>query len=108
MRSLQKFAAVHASVYNQFNQERSLSKRTNFKLNCAASLAEWRGLCATYQSPDPTECIRCEAELRAAVVNRAMQARGLWKEAQSVTGSSVEIQPDAPPAFKSPKHQIHR
>ncbi|AXI54881.1 IS6 family transposase [Sulfitobacter sp. JL08] len=44
MRSLQKFAAVHASVYNHFNQERSLSTRTNFKLNRAAALAEWRGL----------------------------------------------------------------
>ena len=45
MRNLQKFAAVHASVYNQFNQERSLSTRPNFKLNRAAALAEWRGLC---------------------------------------------------------------
>lgn len=44
MRSLQKFAAVHASVYNHFNQERSLSTRPNFKLNRAAALAEWRGL----------------------------------------------------------------
>jgi len=44
MRSLQKFASVHASVYNHFNQERSLSSRTNFKLNRAAALAEWRGL----------------------------------------------------------------
>ena len=46
MRSLQKFAAVHASVYNPFNQDRSLSTRPNFKLNRAAALAEWRGLCA--------------------------------------------------------------
>jgi putative transposase len=46
MRSLQKFAAVHASVYNHFNQERSLSSRTNFKPNRAAALAEWRGLCS--------------------------------------------------------------
>ncbi len=46
MRSLQKFAAVHASVYNHFNQERCLSSRTNFKLNRAAALAEWRGLFA--------------------------------------------------------------
>ncbi|MEO9572939.1 MAG: IS6 family transposase, partial [Tateyamaria sp.] len=44
MRSLQKFASVHASVYNHCNQERSLSTRTNFKLNRAAALAEWRGL----------------------------------------------------------------
>jgi len=46
MRSLQKFASVHASVYNHFNQECSLSSRPNFKLNRAAALAEWRGLCA--------------------------------------------------------------
>ena len=45
IRSLQKFAAVLASVYNHFNQERSLSTRTHFKLNRAA-LVEWRGLCA--------------------------------------------------------------
>lgn len=44
MRSLQKFAAVHASVYNHFNQERSLSTRPNSKLKRAAALAEWRGL----------------------------------------------------------------
>jgi len=44
MRSLQKFAAVHASIYNLFNSERSLYTRPNFKLNHAAALAEWRGL----------------------------------------------------------------
>ncbi|MEP5376097.1 MAG: DDE-type integrase/transposase/recombinase, partial [Hyphomicrobiales bacterium] len=44
MRSLQKFAAVHASIYNLFNSERSLYTRPNFKLNRAAALAEWRGL----------------------------------------------------------------
>ena len=44
MRSLQKFAAVHASVYNHFNQGRSRSTRANFKLNRAAALAEWRDL----------------------------------------------------------------
>jgi len=46
MRSLQKFAAVHASVSNHFNKERSLSSRPLFKANRAAALAEWRGLCA--------------------------------------------------------------
>ncbi|SDZ59459.1 putative transposase [Jannaschia faecimaris] len=44
MRRLQKFAAVQASVYNHFNQERSLSSRPDFKLNRTAALAEWRGL----------------------------------------------------------------
>ncbi|MEW2915108.1 IS6 family transposase [Leisingera sp. JC11] len=46
VRSLQKFAAVHASVYNLFNSERSLYSRPNFKLNSTAALSEWRGLCA--------------------------------------------------------------
>ena len=46
MRSLQKFASVHASIYSLFNSERSLYTRPNFKLNRAAALAEWRGLCA--------------------------------------------------------------
>ncbi len=46
MRSLQKFVAVHASIYNLFNSERTLSSRPNFKSNRAAALAEWRGLCA--------------------------------------------------------------
>ncbi len=46
MRSLQKFAAVHASVHNLFNTERSLYSRANFKLNRAVALAEWRGLLA--------------------------------------------------------------
>jgi putative transposase len=46
MPSLQKFAAVHASVSNHFNQERSLSRRYIFKVNRAAALAEWRGLLA--------------------------------------------------------------
>ena len=46
MRSLQKFASVHASVTNHFNSERSLSSRPHFKANRAAALAEWRGLCA--------------------------------------------------------------
>ncbi len=46
MRSLQKFASVHASVHNHFNQERALCSRQNFKLNRAAALLEWRGLFA--------------------------------------------------------------
>jgi len=46
MRSLQTFAAVHASVSNHFNQERNLSSRDIFKRNRAAALAEWRDLLA--------------------------------------------------------------
>jgi putative transposase len=46
MRTLQKFAAVHASVFNHFNQERSLSSRDIFKLNRTAALSEWRRLCS--------------------------------------------------------------
>lgn len=46
MRCLQKFAAVHSSVHNHFNQARHLYSRDNFKLNRTAALSEWRQLCS--------------------------------------------------------------
>jgi putative transposase len=46
MRTLQKFASVHASVHNHFNLERSLTSREHYKANRVAALAEWRGLFA--------------------------------------------------------------
>lgn len=46
MRTLQKFAAVHSSIQNHFNQKRAHYSRDNFKANRAAALKEWRGLCA--------------------------------------------------------------
>ena len=46
MRSLRKFASVHASVFNHFNRDRSLSSRDISKTDHAAALAEWRDLCA--------------------------------------------------------------
>ncbi len=45
LRSLQKFIAIHSSVYNHFNQERHLTSRDNFKLQRNATLKEWRQLC---------------------------------------------------------------
>jgi len=44
MQRLQKFVAFHSSIQNHFNQQRHLYPRTNFKLNRAAALAEWRDL----------------------------------------------------------------
>jgi putative transposase len=46
MRSLQKFAAVHGSIHNHFNQERTLIRRQNFKDRRTAALAAWRQVCA--------------------------------------------------------------
>ncbi len=43
-RSLQKFTAIYASVYNHFNSERHLYSRQHFKVNRTAALAEWRQL----------------------------------------------------------------
>jgi putative transposase len=42
--TLQKFVSIHASIQNHFNQERHLYSCTNFKLNRAAAIAEWRQL----------------------------------------------------------------
>ena len=46
IKTLQKFAAAHASIHNHFNQERHLYNRENFKLNRPAALAEWHQLAA--------------------------------------------------------------
>ena len=46
IKTLQKFAAGHASIHNHFNQERHLYNREHFKLNRSAALAEWRQLAA--------------------------------------------------------------
>ena len=45
-RSLQKFVAVHAAVYNHVKQERHLISRAKFKRQRTAALAEWRQLCS--------------------------------------------------------------
>jgi putative transposase len=42
MRTLQKFASIHASVHNHFNHERTLTSRPHFKEARTAALAEWR------------------------------------------------------------------
>ncbi len=46
IKTLQKFAAVHASIHNHFNLDRHLSRRDIFKQNRSAALAEWRQLAA--------------------------------------------------------------
>jgi putative transposase len=42
MKSLQKFASVHANVHNHFNQERHLVDRQTYKIRRSAALAEWQ------------------------------------------------------------------
>ena len=44
VKTLQKFASIHASIYNQFNFDRHLNGRETFKQNRSAALAEWRQL----------------------------------------------------------------
>lgn len=44
MKTLQRFASIHASVHNHFNQERHLTDRTTYKANRSAALAEWQTL----------------------------------------------------------------
>lgn len=46
MKSLQKFASVHASFHNHFSQERHLVDRQTYKLRRSAALAEWQSLVA--------------------------------------------------------------
>ena len=46
VKTLQKFASIHASIHNHFNLERHLKGRETFKENRTAALAEWRQLAA--------------------------------------------------------------
>jgi len=46
MKSLQKFASVHASFHNHFNSERHLIDRQTYKERRSAALAEWQNLAA--------------------------------------------------------------
>ena len=46
IKTLQKFASVHASLFNHFNTDRHLNRRNIFKKNRSAALAEWRQLAA--------------------------------------------------------------
>lgn len=46
MRTLHKFASVHASVHNHFLTERHLQDRNAYKQTRAAALGEWRVLLA--------------------------------------------------------------
>ncbi len=46
IKTVQKFAAIHASIHNHFNQDRQLNRCDIFKQNRTAVLAEWRQLAA--------------------------------------------------------------
>jgi putative transposase len=46
IKTLQKFAAAHASIHNHFNHDRHLNRRDIFKKNRSAALTEWRQLAA--------------------------------------------------------------
>ncbi len=46
IKTLQKFAAAHASIRNHFNHDRHLNRRDIFKQNRTTALAEWRQLAA--------------------------------------------------------------
>jgi putative transposase len=46
MKSLQKFASVHANVHNHFNLEHHLTDGETYKTRPSAALAEWQNLTA--------------------------------------------------------------
>jgi len=46
MKSLQKFASLHANVHNHFNSQRHLVDRQTYKTARSAALAEWQTLMA--------------------------------------------------------------
>jgi putative transposase len=46
MKTLQKFASVHANVHNHFNQERHLVDRQTYKKRRSTAPVDWQSLMA--------------------------------------------------------------
>ena len=46
MKTLQKFASIHANIHNHFNSQRHLIDRKTYKIASSAALAEWQNLMA--------------------------------------------------------------
>jgi putative transposase len=46
MKSLQKFASVHAGLHNDFNSERHLVDRQTYRERRSVALAEWQSFAA--------------------------------------------------------------
>ena len=46
IKTLQKFASVHASIHNHFNHQRHLNRRDTSKQDRDTALDEWRQLAA--------------------------------------------------------------
>jgi putative transposase len=46
MKTLQKFASVHANFHNHFNCDRHLTDRQTCEANRSAALAEWQNVMA--------------------------------------------------------------
>ena len=62
MKTLQKFASVHANISNHFSAERHLIDRQSYKLRRAAALAEWQLLAAgptNLKEPTPLNGDKC-------------------------------------------------
>jgi putative transposase len=73
VKTLQKFAAVHASIHNHFNLDRHLNRRDIFKENRVAALAEWRQV--DCHRPPPILRRRDESDWK-------LGAPGIWTLAQ--------------------------
>ena len=57
MKTLQKFASVHANVHNHFSLERHLVDRQAYKERRSAALAEWQIVASqapALQAPTPS------------------------------------------------------
>jgi predicted transcriptional regulator len=64
IKTLQKFAAVHASIHNHFHQDRHLNRRSIFKQNLITAVAGQLGKVgaepeqATEEKPEPAVSVR--------------------------------------------------
>ena len=82
MKTLQKFASIHANIPNHFSSERHLVDRQNFKERRAAALTQW----LARNLPNSKTCVR-QTETSAlrtdntATGNLTRQRRSSWSYA---------------------------
>lgn len=95
LRSLQKFASVHASVTNHFNTERSLSSRPLFKANRTAAGGRARSVRANPSTVNAGSAFKSRRIATAGVLNLFIAAPQNSISVRRLRQQSTQIEPMA-------------
>ena len=105
VKTLQKFASIHASIHNHFKLERHSTPRETFKQNRAAAMAGWRQLAAcNSHNFDIRRLVRIRltapvghinlATYQASIIVRFLLSRGAGGRIEDITPVSHRLVSD--------------